>query len=74
MSSQLESLAAASLSLSSADRATLAQVLLASLDEDEAVDQAWAIETERRLQAIESADMVTLPLAQVLARARQALA
>lgn len=72
MLTQLESLAAQSLLLNSADRASLAQVLLASLDEDETIDTAWAREIERRVQAIESTEMRVLPLGEVLACARNA--
>lgn len=74
MPTQLESLAAQSLLLNSADRASLAQVLLASLDEDEAIDAAWAREIDRRVQAIETGEMPVLPLTEALARARSAAA
>ncbi|MBK6867336.1 MAG: addiction module protein [Burkholderiales bacterium] len=74
MPTQLESLAAQSLLLNSADRASLAQVLLASLDEDETIGAAWAREIDRRVQAIESGEMAVLSLTDVLARARNAAA
>ena len=74
MSTQLESLAAQSLLLSSADRAALARMLLTSLDEDDELDNAWAQEVKRRVHAIESGEMPLLPLEEVLARARRALA
>ena len=74
MPTQLESLAAQSLLLNSADRASLAQVLLAILDEDETIGAASAREIDRRVQAIESGEMAVLSLTDVLARARNAAA
>jgi len=54
MGSKLESLEAEALQLTAGERATFTQLLLASLDEDAEIEEAWAAETERRIAEIES--------------------
>lgn len=54
-----EELESAALLLSRGDRARLAERLLASLDEDPAIEQAWEIEIARRLQAYRTGAMKT---------------
>ena len=54
MSSTLEALQAEALQLSETDRARLIDRLIASLDADPAVEEAWAVEVERRLAEAES--------------------
>lgn len=54
MSSTLESLEAEALQLSAAERARLVERLIASLDADPEVEEAWAVEVERRNAEIES--------------------
>ncbi len=73
MSSQLEIVEAEALKLSAEERARLADRLLASLSEDAEVEEAWAIEVNRRIAAIESGRVQLVPAAQAIARARAAL-
>ncbi len=54
MSSSLEVLEAEALQLPEVDRARLIERLIASLDTDPKVENAWAEEVERRLAAIEN--------------------
>lgn len=70
----LASLEAAALMLSPEERAVLADHLLASLAVEEVVEEAWAIEVERRIAEIESGHMQLVPVEQAIARARQSLA
>jgi putative addiction module component (TIGR02574 family) len=53
MSSILETVEAAALRLPAAERARLVERLIASLDADPAVEEAWATEVERRNAEIE---------------------
>jgi len=73
MENQLELLEAEAMKLSSAERAAFAQLLLASLDEDTEIEEAWAIETERRIAEIESGTTKVIPIADALAQVRAAL-
>lgn len=50
----LEALEAEALRLSAAERARLVERLIASLDTDPEVEEAWAAEVERRQREIES--------------------
>ena len=54
MDTDLEKLAAEALKLAPGERAALAQRLLASLDEDADIDEAWAREVERRVAEVEA--------------------
>ncbi|MBA2669131.1 MAG: addiction module protein [Gemmatimonadetes bacterium] len=67
---QIES---AALELPLHERARLAERLLASLDHDTAVEEAWAAEIERRVQGFRSGAVVTYPDDDVLAEARARL-
>ena len=73
MGNQLELLEAEALKLSAAERAAFAQLLLASLDEDAEIEEAWALETERRMTEIENGTTRVIPLADALAQVRAAL-
>lgn len=73
MGSKLELLEAEALQLTAGERAAFAQVLLASLDEDAEIEEAWAAETERRISDIESGAVQTIPIADALAQVRAAL-
>jgi putative addiction module component (TIGR02574 family) len=73
MGNQLELLEAEALKLSAAERAAFAQLLLASLDEDAEIEDAWALETERRMTEIENGTTRVIPLADALAQVRAAL-
>ena len=74
MPTSLTSLEAEALMLSPEDRAVLADHLLASLTTEREVEEAWAVEVERRIAEIESGRMSLAPVEQAIARARQALA
>ena len=58
---------AEALMLPSQERAHLAQVLIASLDEDLALEQAWIAEAERRYEEIRSGQVQAIPAEQVMA-------
>jgi putative addiction module component (TIGR02574 family) len=73
MGIQLETLEAEALKLTSGERAAFAQLLLASLDEDTEIDEAWAVEVERRIADVESGAVQVIPISEALAQARAAL-
>jgi putative addiction module component (TIGR02574 family) len=73
MSTQLNLLEAEALKLPADERAAFAQLLLASLQTDVDIDEAWAVETERRIADIESGTVKTIPIADALAQVRAAL-
>lgn len=73
METQLEVLEALALELSASERAALAQRLLASLDEDAEIEEAWATEVERRLAEVESGAVKVIPLEEALAQIRASL-
>jgi len=74
MESQLEILEAQALKLTAAERAAFAQMLLASLDEDLEIDNAWADEVERRIAEVELGGVQVIPIAEALAKVRAHLA
>jgi putative addiction module component (TIGR02574 family) len=73
METQLEILESEALKLTPGERAALAQRLLASLDEDAEIEDAWAAEIERRITEVESGAVQVIPIAEALARVRAAL-
>jgi putative addiction module component (TIGR02574 family) len=73
MSTQLEVLEAEALKLTAEERARLADRLIASLSEDAEVEEAWAVEVERRIAEIEAGRAKVVPAADAIARAREAL-
>ena len=73
MSNALEAVEAQALKLTPEERAQLADRLIASLFEDHAVEEAWAVEVERRIEDIESGRSKLIPAAEALARARAAI-
>jgi putative addiction module component (TIGR02574 family) len=73
MSSQLEVLEAEALKLTAEERARLADRLIASLSEDAEVEEAWAVEVERRIAEIEAGRAQVVPAAEAVARACNAL-
>jgi len=72
MATELIQLIDEALALSDSDRATLASLLLKSLELEEEVDSdveaAWAEEAERRWHEIESGAVKTIPWKDVKAR------
>ncbi len=73
MSSQLEIVEAQALELSPEERAQLADRLIASLFEDQEIEDAWTAEVERRVEEIESGHARLIPAADSIARARAAI-
>jgi len=75
MATELIQLIDEALALSDSDRATLASLLLKSLDSevdvDPDVEAAWAQEAERRWHEIESGTVATIPWEDVKARLLQ---
>lgn len=68
MTSTVETLEAEVLQLPAAERARLVERLIASLDADPAVEEAWAAEVERRHAEVESGAVTLLPGPETLAR------
>ena len=73
MENRLELLEAEALKLSATERAAFAQLLLASLDENAEIEDAWAFETEQWIAEIESGTIQVIPIADALAQVRAAL-
>jgi putative addiction module component (TIGR02574 family) len=65
-----EEIEAAAMHLTVHERARLAERLIASLDEDSEIEQAWAAEIDRRIQAYESGDTTLIPAEEVFAKIR----
>ncbi len=70
MSSQLEMLEAQALMLSPEERAQLADRLIASLFQENEIEDAWVVEVERRIKEIEAGRAQFIPAADAIARAR----
>ena len=70
MTTQFEILEAEALKLDSSDRARLAEHLIASLDEDDDIETAWAIEAKRRIADIENGVVAPLSFDDVIKQAR----
>lgn len=68
-----EEIEAAAMHLSASERARLAQRLLASLDEDSEIEQAWAEEIDRRLDEYERGGVRAVPGDEAFASARARL-
>lgn len=68
-----EEIEAAAMHLTVSERARLAERLVSSLDEDSEIEQAWAAEIERRVEAYESGDTTLIPAEEVFARVRARL-
>jgi putative addiction module component (TIGR02574 family) len=73
MPSQLAVVEAQALKLTAEERARLADRLLASLSEDHEIEEAWAVEVERRIEEVESGRAQLIPAAEAIARARAAI-
>ena len=73
MSTPVEILEAEAMKLTVEERARLADRLLASLSENAEIEEAWAVEVERRIAEIEAGRAPVIPAAKAIARARDAL-
>ena len=67
-SKTVEALEAAALQLTPADRARLVDRLIATLDADPEIEEAWAAEVEHRQAEIESGTVSLLPGPETLAK------
>ncbi len=73
MDTDLERLEAQALQLPVEARAALAQRLLASLEQDVEIEEAWAAEVERRIAEVESGVVELIPIDDALSQVRAAL-
>lgn len=72
MAMPLEVLEAETLKLDTAARARLAERMIASLNEGNEIYEAWAIEVQRRTEAIDAGGVQLIPSADAIAQARAA--
>jgi putative addiction module component (TIGR02574 family) len=73
MEAEIDKLEAEALKLTPGERAALAQRLLASLEENAEIEEAWAVEIERRISEVESGAVQFIPIEEALARVRASL-
>jgi putative addiction module component (TIGR02574 family) len=73
MSNPVDVVEAEAMKLTPEERARLADRLIASLSDDAAIEEAWAVEVERRIAEIEAGRAPVIPAAEAIARARNAL-
>ncbi|MBI3523521.1 MAG: addiction module protein [Betaproteobacteria bacterium] len=73
MQTTLEIVEAQAFQLSAEERAQLADRLIASLFDDQQIEEEWAAEVERRIEEIEGGRALLIPAATAIARARAAL-
>jgi hypothetical protein len=73
VSTKLEVLEAEVLQLAPADRSRLFERLIAIIDTDSAVEQAWELEADRRESELESGLVVAVPGQQAIAQLRARL-
>jgi putative addiction module component (TIGR02574 family) len=73
MSNQVDVLEAEAMKLTPEERAQLADRLIASLSDDAEIEEAWAVEVERRIAEIEGGRARLVPAGEAIARARDAL-
>ncbi|HEX2090837.1 MAG TPA: addiction module protein [Longimicrobiaceae bacterium] len=69
----VQELEAEVLRLPSHERARLAEVLIASLEEEDEIAQAWADEAERRYEELRSGAVESVPAEEVFANIRSRL-
>ena len=74
MNSDLEALEAEVLKLAPAERSHLLERLIASLDADPEVEEAWEREADRREAELESGSVTAVPGPEAMARLRSRLA
>ncbi len=74
INSPLEDIEAAALQLAPAERAKLAERLLASLDENDEILAAWVEEAERRGDAFDRGEMEAIDFDESIARLKAKLA
>ena len=69
----LAALEAEALKLPPEERVLLADHVLASLRQQDEVEEAWGVEVDRRLAEVEAGDVSLIPVEQAIQRARQTL-
>ena len=69
----LAALEAEALKLPPEERVLLADHVLASLQQQDEVGEAWGVEIDRRLAEVEAGDVSLIPVEQAIQRARQTL-
>jgi putative addiction module component (TIGR02574 family) len=74
MATSLEVLEAEALKLAPADRSRLLERLIASLDADLEVEEAWELEADRREVALASGAVTQVPAQEAMARLRARVA
>lgn len=74
MATRLNILEAEALKLGAADRSHLLERLIASLDADPEVEQAWELEADRREASLTAGTLSEVPGAEAMARLRSRLA
>ncbi|HZV65967.1 MAG TPA: addiction module protein [Telluria sp.] len=73
METLFEKLTSEALTLSPGERAAFAQLLLASLDDDNQIEEAWALEIEHRIAEVEQGKVDVVPIDDALAEVRVTL-
>lgn len=73
MQSSFETIESEALKLNVSERAKLAEHLIASLDEDSEIEEAWAAEVNRRITEIDSGTVQLIPANEAIASVRAAL-
>lgn len=73
METQFEKLTKEALELTAGERAAFAQLLLASLEEDAEIEEAWATEAERRTAEVDNGTVKVVPMAEALVQVRTLL-
>ena len=73
MNTPLEVLEAEALKLAPADRSHLLERLIASLDADPEVEDAWELEADQREAALESGSVADVPAQEAMHRLRARL-
>lgn len=68
--SVLKELEAAVMALPASERARLAERLIASLDRDPEIEEAWAVEIRQRLEQYRAGELESVSADQVLEEAR----
>ena len=71
MDAPIRELEAAALALPQSERARLAEKLLASLDRDPEIEEAWAQEIRDRLERYRTGETETYPARSVIEEARE---
>lgn len=74
MPTPLDAIEVQALMLPPEERVRLADHLLASVSGDQGIEEAWALEVERRIAEVEAGRVSLVPVSDAILRARQALA